>query len=274
MSRTLFIGDSHTCGYYSIPGKTGPGSYSYWNDNLYSERYGDFFDRPVITYAMAGVNNRVYTDWLKSMFEKYNDIDEVFICLAPLNRFIIAFDDTLRDEAIPVDQFLMKMETSPENKDRYCDHTLSNGIVQLFNKPIYEDYSNFTGFEISEKEGLIKPDLRKDSYMQVKLFFEMNTHQEKRDFLNCIYTWDNICNDNNANLYVFYVSDRGKYPSKTDYYGPLKRTIVSPITVQSYFKSKMINHEKYLIEDNEHYNIEFHKMIAERFLPWLKSKKS
>lgn len=274
MPRSLFIGDSHTCGYESIPGKTGPGTYSYWNDNLYSERYADFFDRPVVTYAMAGVNNSVYTNWLKSMFETYNDIDEVFICLAPLNRFVISFDEKMRDEAISVNHFMLKVADSPVDKDRYCDHTVKEGIVQLFNKPVYDDYSSFTGFELSEIEGLKQPDLRQDSFMQVKLFFEMNTYQEKRDFLNCLYVWDNICNDHNADLYVFYVSDRGQYPSKTDYYGRLKRTTVSSKTVQSYFKSKMIDHQKYLIEDNEHYNTSYHKMIAENFLPWLKSTKS
>lgn len=274
MSRSLFIGDSHTCGYYSELGKTGPGSYSYWNDNLYSERYGDIFEKPVVTYAMAGVNNRVYTDWLKSMFEKYNDIDEVFICLAPLNRFVLAYDQELRDEALPVDHFTMMMADSPKGADRYVDHTVSDGVVQLFNKPVYEDYSKFAGFELSAVEGLKSPDLRKNSFMQVKLFHDLNTYQEKRDFLNCVYTWDNICNDNNADLYIFQVADRGKYPSKIDYYGSLKRTVMSTKTVQSYFKSKMIDHERYLIEDKEHYNREFHEMIAEKFLPWLKTLKS
>ena len=274
MRRSLFIGDSHTCGYYSTAGKIGPGSYSYWNDNIYSERYGDLNKRPVVTYAMAGVYNRVYSEWLKSMFERYNDIDEVFICLAPLNRFVISYDPELRDEALPVDHFTMKMEDSPVDADRYVDHTVSEGVVQLFNKPIYDDYSKFPGFDLSQYDGLKSPDLRKHSFMQIKLFYEMNTYQEKRDFLNCVYTWDNICNDNNANLYIFHFADRGKYPGKTDYYGPLKRTTVSPMTVQSYFKSKMIDHEKYLIEDNEHYNREFHEMIAEKFLPWIKSLKS
>jgi hypothetical protein len=274
MGRSLFIGDSHTCGYYSIPGKTGLGSYSYWNDNIYSERYGDLFDKPVVTYAQAGVYNRVYTDWLKSMFERYDDIDEVFICLAPLNRFVISYDSTLRDEALPVDHFTMKMDNSPLGYDRFIDQTISDGVVQLFNKPTYDDYSTFVGFDLSQEEGLKSPNLRKNSFMQVKLFHELNTYQEKRDFLNYVYTWDNICNDNNANLYIFHFSDRGRYPSKFDYYGSLKRTIVSPKTVQSFFKSKMIDHEKYLIEDKEHYNKEFHEMIAEKFLPWIKSLKS
>lgn len=274
MGRSLFIGDSHTCGYHSVFGKQGPGTYSYWNDNMYSELYKDEFNRPVVTYAMAGVTNRVYTDWLKSMFERYNDIDEVFLCLTPLNRFVIAFDDKLRDQAIPVDNFTLKMEDSPVDADRYCDNTMSNDCIQMFNKPLKSDYDKFPGFSVNPSQGLASPDLRKHTFMQVKLFFDLNSFTEKRDFLNSIYTWDNICNDNNANLYIFHFMDRGIYPSQYDYYGPLKRTKVSTMTVESYFKSKMIDPEKYLLEDKEHYNKEFHRLIASKFLPWLKKQKS
>jgi hypothetical protein len=72
MSRALFIGDSQTCGYWSHPTKVGPGSYSYWNDNNYAEIYGEDNNKPVAIYAMAGVCNRVYTDWLAAMFKKYD----------------------------------------------------------------------------------------------------------------------------------------------------------------------------------------------------------
>ena len=114
MSRVLFIGDSHTCGYDSIPGKIGPGSFSYWNDNNYAELYNTVADKPVAVYAMAGVNNRVYTDWLTTMFQRYSDIDEVFLCMAPFNRFVLAFDHELSDNVIDVDHFTLKLD-SPNN---------------------------------------------------------------------------------------------------------------------------------------------------------------
>ena len=47
MSRSLFIGDSHTCGYWSHPTERGPGSYTYWNDNNYSESYAKQNNKPV-----------------------------------------------------------------------------------------------------------------------------------------------------------------------------------------------------------------------------------
>ena len=79
MSKTLFIGDSHTVGYQTIEGKVGPGSYSFWNDNNYCEQYSNLHNKPVIIYAQPGAVNSLYTNWLKTSFEKHPDIDEVYI---------------------------------------------------------------------------------------------------------------------------------------------------------------------------------------------------
>lgn len=272
MGRTLFIGDSHTCGYVAVPGKVGPGSYSYWNDNSYGDIYSNENDKPVVIYAMAGVNNRVYTDWLKSMFEKYNDIDEVFLCMAAMNRFTIAFDPGLADEPVGVDNFTyFDKDASSELIHKYADLTVSNERIQLFNKPIYKDYNSFPDFEITPDKGLTEPDLRKNTYMEVKLFFELNTFLEKRDFLNCVYTWDNVCHDHGAKLYLFNFTERLKFPSNFEYYGKLKNTVIAPKTVQSFFSGRMVDHSKYLLPDDEHYNKNFHYMIAKQYIPWLKT---
>jgi hypothetical protein len=273
MSRTLFIGDSHTCGYVSEPGKFGPGTYSFWNDNNYCDIYSEENSKPIAIYSMAGVNNRVYTDWLKTMFEKYDDIDEVFLCMASLNRFTIAFNPELSDEAPAVNHFTFFDKTSSTDLiHRYVDMDIVEDQVQLFNKPMYSDYDKFPGFEISPKDGLTSPDLRKHAYMQVKLFCELNTFIEKRDFLNNVYTWDNICADNKAKLYLFNFTDRLRFPSNFEYYGKLKNTIVSPKTVQSFFNSKLIDHSKYLLADQEHYNRDYHKLVATNFIPWLRAQ--
>ena len=273
MSRTLFIGDSHTCGYVTIPGKYGPGTWSVWNDNNYCDVYSEQNNKPVSIYSMAGVNNRVYTDWLKTMFEKYDDIDEVFLCMASFNRFALAFDAEALDEPVPVDHFsFYDEEHSTDLIHRYCDNIMVGDRAQLFNKPTYDDYAKFPGFEFSHEKGLTSPNLRKNTYMQVKLFCEFNTYLEKRDFLNNVYTWDNMCADNGAKLYLFNFTDRLKFPSNFEYYGKLKATTIAPKTVESYFAGKMIDHSNYYIADKEHYNREYHTLIAEKYIPWLRSQ--
>lgn len=271
MSRALFIGDSHSCGYWSDPVKTGPGSYTYWNDNNYGEIYSKELDKPVVIYAMAGVNNRVYTDWLACMFEKYNDIDEVFICLSPFNRFRLAFDGVLSDDVVPIDHFTTKMESSDGVIDRYCDMTIQGENLQLFNKALDTDYTKFPGIDIDLAKGLGKPNIRKNTYMEVKLFFELNSFIEKRDFLLDVYAWDRMCADNNAKLYLFNFTERLKYPQTFEYYGKLKNTVVASKSVEGYLLSKMIDHKKYYLEDNEHYNREYHSFVATKYIPWLKT---
>ena len=39
MAISLFLGDSHTCGYDTLPGQIGPGSFSVWQKNNYAELY-------------------------------------------------------------------------------------------------------------------------------------------------------------------------------------------------------------------------------------------
>ena len=102
MSRTLFIGDSHTVGYKTIEGKIGPGSFTFWNDNNYAVKYSEIHDRNIVIYAQPGATNNLYTTWLANMFSKYSDIDEVFICLPPLNRVELSFDPDLKQEVDPI----------------------------------------------------------------------------------------------------------------------------------------------------------------------------
>ncbi len=273
MGRTLFIGDSHTMGYKSVPNSKGIGSFTQWNDNNYAEIYQEITGKPIVIYALSGASNRIYTDWLRTMFDMYNDIDEVFICLASFNRFIIAHDDITKEECIPSDFFTFKLDNSTESIHRYMDGIVRDNVMQLLNKSIYSDYDKYPGIEFSSEDGLITPDIRKHTYMQVKLFFELNTFIEKRDFLNCIYTWDNMCADHGANLHLFNFTNRLKFPSTFDYYGKLKNTRIANKTVETYLKQMGIDHSQYLIEDREHYNKQYHEFVAKNYIPWLQTLK-
>lgn len=269
MSRAVFLGDSHTCGYKSIPGKTGEGSYEVWQDNNYAEQYSIINNKPTSVYAVSGACNSIYKDWLNVLFRRHKDIDEVFILLAPLNRFIIAFDKKLGAGNIPHDYFTIKSKEK-DNIEYFSDSAVEDDALQLFNKPHGEDYSKFPGVDFTYEEGLKKPNIREHSFMEIKTFFDMNTHLEKRQFYQDIYTLDNMCTDNNAKLYLFHMTDRTGIPSYNDFYGKLKSTIISPISVEQFFQKRHIDHKKFYIEDKEHYNTQYHELIARDFIPWLK----
>ena len=102
MSRTLFIGDSHAHGYYEV-GNT----ISAWQDNNYAEIYADENNKQVVIYSQPGGCNRKYPAWLKSMLDRYDDIDEVFIQSTYWNRFLLSCSRNLDvGETTDVDLYL------------------------------------------------------------------------------------------------------------------------------------------------------------------------
>ena len=270
MGRTLFIGDSHTCGYDTLPGQIGSGSFTVWQDNNYAELYGEVHNKNVVVYAMPGSNNRSYSDWLGSMFKKYDDIDEVIVLLSSLNRFMLAHNSKMLSETVPIDQFTHYDGKSKDGlSDRYIDATTVGDYFQLYQKPIAEDYDKFPGIAFNYEDGLTEPNIREATYMQIKTFFELNTHLEQRDFFKDVYTWDNMCADRNIPIYLFKMRDRLQFPEEIDFYGKLKATTMCDVSVETYFRNKHIDHTAYYTSDKEHYTKQFHSLIATKFLKYL-----
>lgn len=271
MSRALFLGDSHTCGYVTIPGKVGYGSYSMWNDNNYAECYANHFNKQSSVYALPGVCNRVYPDWLRTMLDKHPDTDEVFVLLASFNRFVLAFNETLSTEVLPADYFTLKQEKDNPLVDLYYDQIFKDDRFQLLNKPTYEDFGRMANISFDYQNGLMKPDLRKDTFMDVKVFFDLNTHLEQRDFFKDVLVMDRMCEDHGCKLYLFNMTDRVTFPKQFDFYTKLKSTVIAPLTIESFFKQKFIDHQRFYLDDKEHYNQAFHELIATKYIPWLKT---
>jgi len=48
--------------------------------------------------------------------------------------------------------------------------------------------------------------------------------------------------------------------------------VIASKTVEAYLADKLIDHTKFYLEDNEHYNREYHRYISDKYLPWLKSQ--
>ena len=85
MTRSLFLGDSHSHGYAEVNGEV-----QFWKDNNYAELYSDHNNKPVAIYSIPGGCNKKYPTWLKAMLDYYDDIDEVFIQATYWNRYLIA----------------------------------------------------------------------------------------------------------------------------------------------------------------------------------------
>lgn len=274
MGKALFLGDSHTCGYDTVPNKTGIGSYSLWGDNNYGEFYAKLNNKESVIYACPGSCNSVYPDWLLNMLQKYPDIDEVFVLLTSWNRFMIAFNSELSTDVVPIDQFTDYRGKKNNLVEIYTEKVFNGNYFQLFNKPLYSDYDKNAHIPVdyTHEEGLTSPDIRNIDFMTIKLFFDLNTHIEQRDFFRTLYIMDNICHTHDCNMYLFHMTERLKYPDNFEFYGKFKKIKRSPVSVEQYFSKKFIDHKKYFLPDQEHYNNDYHNLIAGDFLPWLKNQ--
>ena len=59
------------------------------------------------------------------MFEKYDDIDEVFVLLSSPNRFILGANEQMKLDVVPVNEFT-HFEGTHKLVDRYLDATISD----------------------------------------------------------------------------------------------------------------------------------------------------
>ena len=58
----------------------------------------------------------------------------MYICLAPLNRMVLSFDPDLKQEADPVDHFMIEHEQSTDMIKKYSDQAIAGNTVQLLSK--------------------------------------------------------------------------------------------------------------------------------------------
>ena len=112
--RTLFVGDSHSAGYWAHKiDETNFGS-----DNCYGRIYSQEIG-PCVVYADPGSPNSVYPRWISSMFRKYIDIDKVVIQTTHWDRWKMGHSNELGFTQLPNDYFL----ATHEEQENFVLHT-------------------------------------------------------------------------------------------------------------------------------------------------------
>ena len=264
MSRTLFLGCSHSMGFYD-PGDEG-GCYP-WTDNNYAEEYSRINSKPVVIMASAGAGNALWPRFLAYALKKYNDIDEVFIQSTYWSRFPVAINPDLDERSIfPID-FFIEQAASDENIHRYSLGFYQDKHVEYFLKPEKLDYES-TPYLRDTKPLVSEPDVRRSSHMYMRMWHYSNTHLEQYDYFKDILACDALCYYNNLTLNLWNINDRCFIPKETtDWLTQLKATKIAPIDAISYLKSKKHNIE---MKDLEHYSKTTHDLIAKEYIPYLK----
>ena len=270
--RTLFLGDSHTQGYWRE--QVGHLSFPYvWQENNYAEIYANLNNKPAVIYALSGTTIQRYPDWLKICLDKYSNIDEVFVQALHWNRFMLS-GSASRDftDEIPLDYFTQL----------YHDDGLIARYNDLPDELLEEprDHNFFTQKVSNEEYNSLqfippnwKPDLQRTPYMTVKLWAELMTHLQQREYCRTLFLMDRLCKERGIKMYLWRINDRVYIPNNLDIYGKLEATVKIEKSAETYLKEIGFDISQMLMPDNEHYSLDGHLEIAHKFLPWCKGIK-
>lgn len=246
-----------------------------WEINNYAEIYADLTDRGAVIYALAGAPNSRYVDWLKYCLDNHHDIDEVFVQSLHWNRFLMSGSKT-RDytDEISLDYFTETVSTD-NNIYRYTDVT--DEMLQDRRLPP-RDHSFFANHPSSMDYDSLrtippyyKPCLQTEPYIKAKLWGEMMTYLQQREYCRNLFIMDRLCSEHGIKMYLWSVNDRVYIPENVEFYGKLTATVKATKSAVTYLKEIGFDLSKMLMPDNEHYTLGGHLEIAHKYLPWVKS---
>lgn len=269
--RTLFLGDSHSTGYYQEGDEL-----KWWTENNYAEFWAKKHDKNVAIYAQPGGCNKKYPTWIKAMFEYYvsEKIDKVFLQLTYWNRYLMACSRNLDvGDGMHTQHFTYGPNPPPaqqqENIHRWTDERVSEDYVELVEQCRPENFEQFKGFDYREKGATADWEPFRYPYQYTKLWHESATHLQYRDWCSDMYVIDNIANDYGINVFAWTINDRVFVPENKLFYGEHKRLHFAPMSAEAWFKQeKNLNIEE-MTNDSEHYIKEVHKMIGEEYLNYV-----
>lgn len=102
------------------------------------------------------------------------------------------------------------------------------------------------------------------------MWHHSNTHLEQEDFFTYIAMCDMICKNNNVPLHVWNINDRCYLPKETkNFYTDLTSTNIAQVSAEEYLK----NYMEIDTIDGEHYSVNVHDAIANRYIPYIKDTK-
>ena len=269
MSKTLFIGDSHAHGYY----ETNQGILA-WQENNYAEIYAKLNDKETVVYSQPGGCNRKYPAWVKSMLDRYNDIDEVFIQSTYWNRFLLSCSRNLDvGENTNVDLYLDDSQPKDDLVHRYTDHRVTENYIEMIDQVRKENYEDFKGFAFDDME--VKPDWAPfhEKYIYTKLWHELVTPLQYKDYCLDLMAIDTMCSRRNIKWYQWSINNRVFVPDNIELYGTFETGKKASLSAEGFIQhTKAINIEsdQYRL-DGEHYNTQIHEIIAKDYLDYIKN---
>ena len=278
LSRSLFIGDSHSSG-YSMQDMDKPEPWpKHWGQANYAEFYSTINNKEIVLYAQPNGCNKKYPLWLKSMFDKYDDIDEVFIQSTYWGRDLLAASKNLDiGDGIKSNHFMVpaeKYDGIPFEKSklitRWTDHQVTDDYVEKCVRTAPDSkHLEYKGFDFDELENGMDITTAKP-YAYVKLWHEHITHLQYRDYCSFLFIIDTLCKTYGVKWHLWNINERVVIPKQLDLYGTLENCIRTDVSAETFIKNKHNISIADKTSDGEHYETSVHDLIAKEFIPYLK----
>lgn len=266
MSRTLFIGDSHSAG-YAINNRS---EAEYWTDNNYAQIYSINKNIESVIYALPGGSNKKYPVWISYLLDHY-DVDKIFIQSTYWNRSIVATSPDY-GEHLRKDHFVKRFDDFKDGMiHRYTDMFFNEDHFELMFGTYHNIWTDFEGFKFDFDNPHAHEFIFEKSYKYTKMWHEEFTHLQLRQYLSDLIVIDHMVMDQNIPVYVWNINNRVHMPNNRNLFGDFRNIKFAPKSAESFlYENNNMNIEKMQI-DGEHYNKEVHTAIAEKYLPYLET---
>lgn len=268
MGRTVFLGDSHAAGYWVEPDQT----VHQWEHN-YGNSYSKEYNKDVVVYATPGACNKKYPIWLKSMLDRYDDVDEVFVQSTYWNRWLMGASKNLDyGDGTKSDMFLDDRYVCPRNnKIKYfTDWRAVDDFIEIPEQCRSELFEQFKGLYFDDDN--LTPDWPPfhEKYPYTKLYNESLTHLQYRDYLSDMYIINALCKERGIKWYLWTMNERVYFPKHFDLFGPLSECTIATKSAETYLKETLNIQIEDDTLDGEHYPENTHRLIAINYFNYLK----
>jgi len=263
----LFIGDSHSCGYY-FDDKAHE-----WEDNNYAEKFHYLNgNEETVIYAASGCGNYKYAEWFKIALDRHPNIGRVFLQSTYWNRFRIASSRNLDFGfgSYKIDHFTQKTDKN-DKITRYNDLKIKDNFVEMQLRPPNDVYEKFKGFRTDFKSDSYNKPMPElvDEYTYTKVWHELQSQLQYIQFCKDLFLIDRLCVENNIDCYVWRINERCHLTDSVEMFGELKKTKILVESAEIYLDNKYDICIADDTIDGEHYNSKTHELIAKDFLPYL-----
>lgn len=263
-NKTLFVGDSHSAGYWSTNIIS---DVHFGDENCYGRFYAKEIE-PCIVYADPGAPNSVYPRWVASMLDRYPTIDKVVVQTTHWDRWKMSHSKELGYTQLPVDYFLATHEQE-EDFTLHTDYsTLDYSVVE------WSDKIKFNGKDLIDgnqkwPQYWAPREWPGDSQEFYKTFVHHKalSHLVYEQYCKDIALIDSMCRDKNIPAYVWRINDQVEMPENVNGFRKLTQTKFFPTSAETWIKNNLNIDITTMLKDTVHYNKEAHKIIATKFIP-------